>query len=141
MPSGPLIQIGSFALNNVPSGPSTSLYSISGTVLDNVTITLTGSYSGSGTIQIAESFNGLVGFVSGVGTFDTIALTQASGSPATTTIDGYVFFVDQFFVSASKKYIEIEAAAIPEPTSLALLGIGMTGFFVFRRFFRRTAVA
>jgi len=140
MPSGPLIQIGSFSLNHVPSGPSTSLYSISGTVDDNVTITLTGSYSGTGTIQIVESFNGLVGFVSGIGSFDTIAVTQMTGTPATTVIDGYRFFVDQFFVSGSKKYIEIEASLVPEPTSMALLGIGMTGFFAFRRFFRRTMV-
>lgn len=31
--------------------------------------------------------------------------------------------------------------AIPEPTSMALLGIGMTGFLAFRRFFKRTHVA
>jgi len=33
------------------------------------------------------------------------------------------------------------ASAVPEPTSIALLGIGMSGFLAFRRLFKRTAVA
>jgi PEP-CTERM motif len=32
-------------------------------------------------------------------------------------------------------------ASVPEPSSMALLGIGMTGFLAFRRLFKRTAVA
>jgi len=43
-----------------------------------------------------------------------------------------VSIVNQAFDSTS---------AVPEPTSLALLGIGMTGFFALRRFFKRTSVA
>jgi hypothetical protein len=33
------------------------------------------------------------------------------------------------------------ATVVPEPTSIALLGIGMSGFFAFRRLFKRTATA
>ena len=34
-----------------------------------------------------------------------------------------------------------KTAAVPEPSSFALLGIGMTGFLAFRRLFKRTSVA
>jgi len=35
----------------------------------------------------------------------------------------------------------ISISAVPEPASIALLGIGMTGFLAFRRLFKRTSVA
>ncbi len=34
-----------------------------------------------------------------------------------------------------------EAASVPEPTSMALLGIGMTAVFAFRRYFKRNTIA
>jgi len=43
--------------------------------------------------------------------------------------------------SISTTALSFSVAAVPEPTSMALLGIGMTSFLAFRRFFKRTAVA
>lgn len=37
--------------------------------------------------------------------------------------------------------VTVSPNAIPEPTSMALLGIGMTGFLAFRRLFKRGSVA
>jgi hypothetical protein len=37
--------------------------------------------------------------------------------------------------------VALTVSAVPEPTSMALLGIGMTGFLAFRKLFKRGAVA
>jgi PEP-CTERM motif len=53
------------------------------------------------------------------------SVTAAPGGQTITTSAALAFF----------------PSVVPEPTSIALLGIGMTGFLAFRRLFKRTSVA
>lgn len=45
------------------------------------------------------------------------------------------------FTGATDVNSHAAITAVPEPASLALLGIGMTGFLAFRRYFKKTSVA
>jgi len=51
---------------------------------------------------------------------------------------GFTFSGNSNDVSAN---VVVAAGVTPEPASFALLGIGMTGFLAFRRFFKKTSVA
>jgi len=43
-------------------------------------------------------------------------------------------------VTANNAGLSLQQSAVPEPASIALLGIGMTGLLAFRRLFKRTSV-
>lgn len=51
------------------------------------------------------------------------------------------YFLSGLSAGVTDSFLHVAVAAVPEPTSIALLGIGMTGFLAFRRLFKRTAIA
>jgi hypothetical protein len=79
------------------------------------------------------------GLYEGVGTFNgTLAVTAASGTFGGTGGGGSLFFGGTAEAGGA---INVEytytPSVVPEPTSMALLGIGMTSFLAFRRFFSK----
>jgi len=137
---------------NSPVGASGSLQSSAATTFTNTTAgdltTFKSWYDGTNTGAMttgspllstvstgpdAQSFSGnaaataLTAFVTPFALVNEIGVTLAANATNPT---------DQFTGSTV-----VTAATTPEPTSIALLGIGMTGFLVFRRFFKRPAAA
>jgi hypothetical protein len=128
--------IGDFSLQHLDAH---GVYLLSGTVTENVTINIAGPGGGSGSFKVDENFFGFVGMGA-----TTITPSITAEPPGYTYIGKYrvsVFYEatsTQTGVPGSAMSIAIEATTVPEPTSMALLGIGMTSFLAFRRFFKRS---
>jgi hypothetical protein len=112
-------------------------YAAGSSVSEAVTVTYMGH---TGVFNVVVSFAGQFVYT---GNLATPSLT--SSGPI--VIDGVTFGVYEQATSfnnntqVSSVKIGIEGTAVPEPTSMALLGIGMTSFLAFRRFFKRGSVA
>ena len=99
--------------------------------------------SSSGLSPLASSYSGdtitLTFGPTAAGSVEFSYMTSAAppvyltGPPALTGLSGS-------YSSATVTY-SVVSSAVPEPSSMALLGIGMTGFLAFRRFFKRASVA
>jgi hypothetical protein len=85
--------------------------------------------TGSGD-EIKIKFAGPVTYVTGSFSFDANQTGPVTVSSVVTTPSGGVV-----------KTSVLGITSIPEPSSMALLGIGMTSFLAFRRLFKRTPIA
>lgn len=146
-----------FSLNGTLSAPANTMVDVTisytvtapaGELLNDALLLTTGGAlgGGTGTYLVSETmFNPL-----SPGTVYP-TLSASPGSP-----NSFVSFAGlavnslhvtkDIFLSGGSAGVSLSAvtqafSSVPEPTSIALLGIGMTGFLAFRRLFKRSLVA
>jgi hypothetical protein len=117
-----------------------------GAKLTDAYSSITGTNNGgTGGISVSETFTTLTGQPIG-----TLAVNLANPTATLSLGAGYTSIlvtkdIDVIGGSLGSSLSVIDqgysSSAVPEPASLALLGIGMTGFLAFRRFFKKTSVA
>jgi len=101
---------------------------------------LTGTYNTTG-LTVDATITGVTGS-NDVGGYNFYSLLGGS-TVLTATGDFAALFADTPGTTLSDVPFSVAeaAAVVPEPSTMALLGFGMTGFFAFRRFFKRHATA
>jgi len=114
-----------------------------GTTKIQLELTITGGFADTGTLEIFSKITSVFGAPNVVGGYNfatlvggTMVLTDSSPGFDFTTLIGH-----EGVTNTGGNLSVLEMSTIPEPTSLALLGIGMAGFFTYRRLFKRTATA
>jgi len=137
-PAGTVVD---YALSYVVTAPA-------GSVINDATLSgVFSTFGGTGSVSVGESlFNSANGALLG-----TLEIASPPGAASDTitfpSVNQILVQKDIILVGgsngASISFVNqgFSSTAVPEPTSMALLGIGMTGFLAFRRLFKRTSVA
>jgi hypothetical protein len=137
-PAGVLVDV---SLSYVVTAPAGEL------LTDGFLATTGGNFGGTGTYSVAETLVNAA-TLAPIGTLES----SSPGLPAAVLnfagVSSIIVSKDIFLAGGSNgETLSIITQAfsssgkVPEPTSMALLGIGMTGFLAFRRFFKRPSVA
>jgi hypothetical protein len=140
-----------FSLNGTLSAPAGTLVDLTITYVvtaaagqkidDALLITTGGNFGGTGSYTVDETLVNASTFAP-VGTLSAYtgkAVDTTTFAPVTS-----IFVTKDIYLSGGSLGVSLSAitegfstSAVPEPTSIALLGIGMTGFLAFRRLFKR----
>jgi hypothetical protein len=117
------------------TGPITGLGDLK--FLTTPTTTVTATQTGAD--QVTVTFAPAPGATQALVSYQFTSGVSFPNAPTSITVSGVTATPGpSSLVTTSLSY---SLGAVPEPTSMALLGIGMTGFLAFRRLFKRTSVA
>jgi hypothetical protein len=120
-----------------------------GTLITDADLAIAGSITGTGTASVGETLintatGALIGTLTAslpTGVLDQISFAGVSEITVTKDIILSGGTAGSASVSIVSQGFSVSGTSVPEPTSMALLGIGMTGFLAFRRLFKRNSVA